>query len=123
MGEPVADEEGRVFGKISVVEDENEFASIGTKALNRMRNAAGEKPKVAGLHIANEFVGIFVYAGDAAGAVGDVRPFRRDMPVQFAYSACRQAHVDASHVFRDRKVANGDFTRPSGVGMPIMYRR
>src|SRR5260370_15270205 len=49
--EPVAQQEGVVLVEVSIVEDQQEFTSVGAQALNRMWNAAGKIPEIADPHL------------------------------------------------------------------------
>jgi hypothetical protein len=46
VGEPVGEDKGRLFGKVAVVENQEELGAVLTKTLERVRNSAGEVPKV-----------------------------------------------------------------------------
>ena len=41
---PVAEDEGGLFREPAIVEDEKELGTVGTQALKRVKNAAGEIP-------------------------------------------------------------------------------
>ena len=73
--EPVAQQEGVVFVEIPVVENQQEFAAVGTKTLDRMRNARWKIPEIADADVIDEVSSLRVDRGDAGGAVEHVGPF------------------------------------------------
>lgn len=64
MGEKISQQEGVGLIEISVVEDEKESATIGSEALNGVRNSGREKPQIALTHIADEASAVMVYWGE-----------------------------------------------------------
>src|SRR6202040_589894 len=69
MREPVRYQECMKLIKVSVVEYEEESATIRAEALNRMRNAWREEPKVALAHIAHKALALLIHCCDACVAV------------------------------------------------------
>jgi hypothetical protein len=47
VGEPVSQDEGRLFREVARIEDEEELGSVLTKTLQGVRDAGGEVPEVA----------------------------------------------------------------------------
>ena len=47
VSEPTGEQEGRVFRKACLIEDQEELASVGPQALNGMWMGGGEEPKIA----------------------------------------------------------------------------
>src|SRR3954465_8095793 len=78
-----------------------------------MRNAGGEIPEVAGLHVVGEIVSVVVDGGDARFAGQNERPFGFLVPVQFADAAGIEPHVDAGDGSGDRQLQLGYFARPA----------
>ena len=65
MLEPVAQQERAVLIEVAIVEDEEEFATVGTEALDRVGNAAGEIPEIADADVVDKVTALRVDRGDA----------------------------------------------------------
>src|SRR5207244_2400191 len=78
-----------------------------------MRKAGREEPYVTLVHIGDIGMPGWVEDGDAARSVRHERPFRKDMPMQLAHTACRQPHVDARDGLRDLEVGLRYLPRPA----------
>ena len=52
--EPVAQQECIVLVEVAIVENQQEFTSVGTEALDRMWNAAGEIPEISDSDVIDE---------------------------------------------------------------------
>jgi len=72
-----------VLGKRTVGKGQQEFGAIRLQSLNRMRNARGEIPKVAGFNIGHEIMAVVVNHGDTSLASEHEGPFRFLRPMQF----------------------------------------
>src|SRR5271156_6034027 len=90
---PVGQEHGFVFREIAIVEDQQEFAAVGSESLNGMGNARREKPEFVFFHVGDEAFAVRIDAGDAGGAVKHERPFRRGVPMQLANASGGEAHI------------------------------
>ena len=82
----------------AVIEGDDKLAAVRTDALQRMRMAVRENPQLALVDIGYISLPRGVEDGNAAGTARHICPLGESMPVQFAYSARGQPHVDA----RDR---------------------
>ena len=92
---PVGEEDGLVFGKVAVVEDEHELGAVGRKSLNGVRNAGREVPEIAFFDVGYKTFSIAVDARNARAAVEHVGPLRGGVPVELADAAGGEAHVHA----------------------------
>ena len=104
-----------ILGGLAFIKAYQELASVGAEALQRMRQAGGEIPKVAFFQVGDIRSAHFVERGDAAGAVGHVGPFGELVPVHLADAAGRQPHVDAGDGFRNREGLLRHLTRPATI--------
>ena len=113
--EPLVEEQRVVFGRLAVVEAEDEFAAVLADALQRMRHARREIPQAALGHVLDVRAALAVDRRDAHRAAADIGPFRRLVPVQLADAAAGEPHVDAGNLFRDREVRLRHLARPAAV--------
>ena len=60
MLEPVAQQKRAVLVEVAIIEDEEEFAAIGTETLDRMGNAAGEIPEIADADVVDKVTALRV---------------------------------------------------------------
>ena len=95
MRHPFREKQCTVFRKHTLIEDQEELASIRPQALDRMRIAGREIPRIALAHVVYKDRPIWIEQGNAGISVEHDGPLIGCMPVQFAKAACRQAHVDA----------------------------
>ena len=95
MGKPVRYQQSVELTCMAIVEADDEFASVRAKALEGMRIAGGEIPKVPFFHVRDIGSALWIQHGDPAIAVSHERPLGRLMPMQFAYAASRKPHIDA----------------------------
>src|SRR6202043_365733 len=79
----------------SFIEGEDKFGAVLADTLQRMRIAGRENPQLALVDIGHISLPHRVEDGDAACAACHIGPFGKLVPVQFAYAAPRQPHVDA----------------------------
>src|SRR6202043_1504068 len=84
MREPFRYQEGGELGGLAFIETDKEFAAVRAEPLQRMRQAGGEIPEIAFLHIGDIGSAQFVENGDSASAVGHVGPLCKLVPVHFA---------------------------------------
>src|SRR5882724_3167479 len=115
--EPVAQQECVVFVEVSVVENQQEFASVGPEALYRMGNAARKIPEVADTHVVDKVSSLGVNGGDTGGPVQHVSPFGLLVPMQLAHAAGIEPHLHAGNRFRDTKLPLRHLTGPAAVGL------
>src|SRR5580658_4796533 len=87
VGYPVGDEERLVFREGSFVEDQKKFATVGTKALDRVRISSGKEPEVAFADVTDEDGAVGVEDGDAGIAIEHEGPLVGGVPVKFAVAA------------------------------------
>ena len=112
MGEPIANQEGRIFRKVAVVKDEEELTAI-FQGLDGMWNARGKIPQVADAHIVEEVASILVHRADAGAPVEHIGPLRFLVPVQLAYPAGIQPHIDTCQRGGDGQLARRHLPRPA----------
>jgi len=113
--EPIADQEGVVFGKAAVVEYEQKLAAVGPQPLDRVRNSRREVPEVADADVIDEIAAVLVNAGDAGATIQHVGPLGGLVPVQLAHAAGVQAHVDAGNVLGDSELALRNLAGPAAA--------
>ena len=118
--EPVAEQKRIVLVEVAIVEDQQEFAPVRAKPLDRMGNAAGKIPEIADADVVDEVAAVRVDRGDAGRSVKHVGPFGLLVPVKLADSAGVEAHVDARDRFRDGELPHGDLPRPPAARLPHM---
>ena len=63
--DPIAQQECVVLVEISIVENQQEFASVGTETLNRMWNATGKIPEIADADVIDKVSPVGVNSRDA----------------------------------------------------------
>ena len=120
MLEPVAQQKRVVLVEVAIIEDEEEFAAVGTEALDRMGNAAGEIPEIADADVVDKVPALRVDRRDAGRAVEHVRPFRLLVPMKLADPAGIQPHVHAGDRFRHAKLSRSHLTGPAATRLPNM---
>src|SRR6476660_1489848 len=118
--EPVAQQECVVLVEVSIVEDQQELASVRAQALYRMWNAAGKIPEIADAHVIDKVSSLGVDGGDTGGTVQHVSPFGLLVPMQLAYAAGVEPHLNAGNRFRNAKLPLCDLTGPAAVGLSHM---
>ena len=111
--EPVAQQKGVVFVEVTVVEDQEEFAAVRIKTLDRMRDTRWKIPEIADTDVINEVVSLLVDGCDAGAAVKHIGPFALLVPMQFANAAGIQAHVHAGDVLGNAEFSQRDLTGPA----------
>src|SRR6202042_706324 len=60
MREPIAQQKRAVLIEVAIIEDEEEFAAVGTETLDRMGNAAGEIPEIADADVVDKVTALRV---------------------------------------------------------------
>ena len=118
--EPVAEQKRAVLVEVAIIEDEEEFAAVGTEALDRMGNAAGEIPEIADADVVDKVAALRVDRRDARRSVKHVGPFRLLVPVKLTDAARVQPHVHAGDCFRNAKLPRGDLPSPAAARLPNM---
>ena len=111
--EPVAQQECVVLVEVSIVENQQEFTSVGAEALNRMWNATGKIPEVSNTHVIDKVSSLGVNGGNTGGPVQHVSPFGLFVPMQLAHAAGIEPHVDAGDVLGDAEFARGYLAGPA----------
>src|SRR5258708_29475060 len=97
--EPVAQQECVVLVEVSIVENQQEFTSVGTETLNRMGNAAREIPEIADTHLIDKVSSLGVNGGDTGGPVQHVSPFGLFVPMPLPRAAPVESHFEPGHPF------------------------
>ena len=118
--EPVAQQKCAVLVEVAIVEDEEEFTSVGTEALDRMGNAAGKIPEIADADVIDKVAALRVDRRDAGRPVKHVGPFVLLVPMKLADSARVQPHVHAGDRFRNPELPRGHLSRPPAARLPHM---
>src|SRR6267143_1220961 len=95
MRHPFRDKECIVFRKHTLIENQEELASVWTQALDRMRIAGREIPQIALAHIVDKDRPIRIQYRDASVSIEHNGPLIGCMPMQRAKAASRQAHIEA----------------------------
>ena len=101
--------------KRALVEDEEELAAVVAGALDGVRGAGGEEPKVAGGDVVDEGGAVGQEERDACVAGEHEGPLVGEVPVELAESAAGEAHVDAGDFFREGELALGDLVGPAAA--------
>src|SRR5258707_6480903 len=132
------EQECTVFRKHTLIEDQEELASVRSQALYRMREAGREVPQVALAHVVDKDRPIRIQQRDASISVEHDGPLIGCMPMEFAKAASSQAHIDARQVCGGRQFAlrhlmgpaallNSLFRQiegvPNGTAIPKLRRR
>src|SRR6266404_5367198 len=91
------------------------LTAVRAEPLQRMRQAGGEIPEVAFLHVGDIGPAQFVENGDPARAVSHVGPLGKLVPVHLPDAAGRQPHVDAGDGVRNREGVLRYLTRPAAI--------
>ena len=120
MLEPVAQQKRAVLVEVAIIEDEEEFAAVGTETLDRMGNAAGEIPEIADADVVDKVTALRVDRRDAGRSGEHVCPFRLLVPVKLAHPARIQPHVHAGDCFRNAQLSRGDLPSPAAARLPNM---
>jgi hypothetical protein len=120
MLEPVAEQKRAVLVEVAIVEDEEEFASVRTKPLDRMGNAAGKIPEIADADVVDKVAALLIDRRYAGRSVKHVGPFRLFVPVKLADTAGVEPHVHPGDRFRNAKLARSDLPRPTAARLPHM---
>jgi len=94
MSKPVSEEEGRVFGEMTVIENEQELCSIWCQTLKRVRMASWEVPQVTLLEVTYKVATLLVEGGDSDFAFKNVGPFCLNVPMEFTDDTCIETHID-----------------------------
>ena len=69
LTEPVSQQEGRLLGEVAIIKDQDELGAVGTKALQRVGNTAGEIPQVALVHRRDVVAPVLVHRRDLCRAL------------------------------------------------------
>src|SRR5258706_5910628 len=115
MREPFRHQEGGELGGLALIEAYEELASVRAEPLQRMRQAGGEIPEVAFLHVGDIGPPQFVEDGDPASAVGHVGPLGKLVPMHLPDAAGRQPHIDARDGVGNREGGLCYLTRPTAI--------
>jgi hypothetical protein len=106
--DPVGDAEGAEFGKIAVVEDQDEMTGSFAETLQHVAVAARKIPDVAGIEIVGLGQTVGIDHGGADAALEHERPLRcGGVPVQLAHRAGLKLHRHAGDSLRDRQLRDG----------------
>src|SRR6266478_9564619 len=98
MRHPFRNKECIILRKHTLIEDQEELASVWPQALDRMRIAGREIPQIAFAHVVYKDRPIRIQYRDTGISIEHDGPLISCVPMQFAKAASRQAHVDARYV-------------------------
>src|SRR6267154_4033271 len=112
MRHPFREKHCTVFRKHTLIEDQEELASIRPQTLDRMRKTGREIPQIALAHVVDKDCPIKIQYRDAGISVEHDGPLIGCMPMEFAKAASRQTHVDAGYVCGGRQFALGYLVGP-----------
>jgi hypothetical protein len=113
--EHVGDGESRVLGKGTVGKRQYKFGAIRLQSLDRMGNTRWEIPEITGFDVGDEVISIVVHGRNACLASQHKRPFGFLVPMQFAYTASGEPHVDASDRLGGRQFLTSRDQLPSRI--------
>src|SRR5882724_4603937 len=113
MGHRVAQQQRLSLRKLTVLEHEHEFATVGIEALNRVRDPAWEKPKIVFLHIGDKTLAVCVNCRNPRRPVKHESPLTGGVPVQLPDASGCEPHVYARQLLGDGQFPNSHLTRPS----------
>ena len=120
---PVREKHGRIFRKVAVVEDQQEFGAVRIQSLNRMRNSGRKIPEISFFHVGHEAAAVGINRGDPRVSVEHDGPLAGRVPVQFADAACGEPHIHARDRRRDRQFAHRYLARPAAGVQPFVRQR
>ncbi len=120
VSHPFRDEESVVFGKISFIEYEEEFAAVRVESLDGMRIASGKIPEVIFLDVVDEHGSVGIHDCNARFAIEHHGPLVRSVPVKLAEAASGEAHVDARQICGGGKFTLGYLVRPASLFDALM---
>ena len=87
MRHPIGEQKCFFLGKVAVVEDEQELATVALQSLNRVRNAGREIPKVTFADVVLECAAFLIDRSNPRPAFKHVSPLGRLMPMHLSYPA------------------------------------
>src|SRR6266487_3973936 len=123
MGHRVAQQQRLRFRKLTVLEYEHEFATVGIEALNRVWDPAWEKPKIVFLHIGDKTLAVRVNRRNPRCPVKHEGPFTGRVPMQLPDASGCQSHVYACQGLGDGQFPNSHLTRPSAFISALVRKR
>src|SRR6266566_9567354 len=123
MGHRVAQQHRLRLGKLTVVEHEHEFATVGIEALNRVRDPAWEKPKIVFLHIGDKTLAVRVNRRNPRRPVKHEGPLTGGVPVQLPDASGGEPHVYARQGLGDGQFPNSHLARPSAFISALVRKR
>src|SRR5438046_3621002 len=109
--------------KLTVLEHQHEFATVGIEALNRVRDPAWEKPKIVFLHIGDKTLAVRVNRRNPRRPVKHEGPLAGGVPMQLPDPSGCQSHVYARQLLGDGQFPNSHFTRPSAFISALAPKR
>src|SRR6266480_7519940 len=123
MGHRVAQQHRLRLGKLTVVEHEHEFATVGIEALNRVRDPAWEKPKIVFLHIGDKTLAVRVNCRNPRRPVKHEGPLAGGVPMQLPDASGCESHVYACQGLGDGQFPNSHLTRPPAFISALVRKR
>ena len=93
MRHPLREQERIVFRKHTLIEDQEELASVWPQALDRMRIAGREVPQIALAHVVDKDRPIRIQYCDGGTSIEHDGPLIGCMPMQFAKAARRRGRL------------------------------
>src|SRR5580704_6096142 len=85
--------------------------------------AGRKEPQVSLLDVVNKWFAVLIQARYSRVAVKHKRPFACRVPMQLAYTARRQTHIDACDRFRDRQVRDCHLAGPTALLRSLVRKR
>jgi hypothetical protein len=99
MRDGIAQQHRFRLGKVAVVENEQEFATVWIETLDRMRNSTREKPEIVLLYVGDKTLALRIDCRDPCRPVKHDGPLGGRVPMQLPHTASGESHVYARHGF------------------------
>src|SRR5882724_4666073 len=123
MGHRVAQQQRLRLRKLTILEHEHEFATVGIETLNRVWDPAWEKPKIVFLHIGDKTLAVRVNCRNPRRPVKHEGPLPGSMPMQLPDASGCESHVYARQLLGDGQFPNSHLTRPSAFISALVRKR
>src|SRR6266403_2413572 len=123
MGHRVAQQQRLRLRELTVLEHEHEFATVGIKALDRVRDPAGKKPKIVLVHIGDKALAVRVNRGNPRRPVKHEGPLTGRVPMQLPDASGGEPHVHARQLLGNWQFPNSHLTRPSAFISALVRKR
>src|SRR6187402_694057 len=120
MCDPFGDQESIVFREEALGEDKEEFTTILSRSLNRMRETSRKHPEITCTHVPDENRPVRIKDCDPRISCQHICPLIGRVPMQLAIAARRKPHVNASNVFGGRELTLRDLVSPPSLFDTLM---